>query len=204
MTDQEVEDIKNSLFPVGQERWIRVKYYDRDKAIKILWMPMDEKRAEPYVEKHGFYVTAIGVRDEYIPQVSALMDLKGEVIGCLHGNVQDSILNHINDLFKNRIDDIKRYTIKTPEDLEIKEPKPKPEVWGIRKLQELGVPEIHIQLTGVKARDGSDKSMNMRLMVDDLVNHKYDGDFLSKVNMVIQSLAKLIENPHEEIPDSSN
>lgn len=118
MSDDERQNIIDSLFPVGKERWIKVEIRDQEKAIKTLWMPMDEKRAQPYVDKFGFRVTALGCRDEYTPQISAIMDLKGEVVGQLYGYVPDYILENVNNLFKQKMDELKTYTIKT----EITEP----------------------------------------------------------------------------------
>lgn len=78
-----------------------------------MWMPMDEKNAAPYIEKYGFFTTALSFRDEYTPQIAALFDLKTDIIGELYGQVPDYILQNIKHKIDARMEDLKRHTIKT-------------------------------------------------------------------------------------------
>lgn len=111
--EEEVQQWMDTLFPVNGERWVRIKIMDQDKAAKVMWMPMDEKNAAPYIEKYGFFTTALSFRDEYTPQIAALFDLKTDIIGELYGQVPDYILQNIKHKIDARMEDLKRHTIKT-------------------------------------------------------------------------------------------
>jgi len=113
MSDQEKQDISDSLFPVNGERWIKIHIIDQEKTTKLLWMPMNDEMAKPYAEQAGFRTIAIGMRDEYTPQVSALMDLKGEIISKLYGLIPEYILEDVNNRFRDKIEELKKHTIKT-------------------------------------------------------------------------------------------
>lgn len=111
MTNQEHEEMLDSLFPVGQERWIKVKYLDRDKCLKAFFMRTPPNETAERHQEQGYEITAIGVKDEYTPQISALKDVKDSVIALLYGQVSDTFLSAINEQFTAVMDDLKERTI---------------------------------------------------------------------------------------------
>ena len=106
MSPEEIEDMKNSLFPVGKERWIKVLFKDRDKCMKAF------KWSSNGYQHDGYEVTAIGVRDEYVPQVQAISDLQDDLMGMLYtSNIEPYQLKQIEDLFKMRKEELKNRVI---------------------------------------------------------------------------------------------
>lgn len=115
MTDQESNDLLNTIFPVGKERWIRVKYLDRKKCIDSFRLGHHTEESLAHAKEVGYEVTAIGVRDEYKPQFSAIMDLKTDVIAALSRFFrpdEDHMLDQVNEIFKNKLDELKPLLIK--------------------------------------------------------------------------------------------
>lgn len=116
------QSILESLFPVGQERWVKVKYLDLDKAIKAFRLN-NGNMAKGHEEELGYEVTAIGIRDEYTPQVSALMDIKEDIIGAITSLgynlgpenqwMAERLHETINGMLKNKIEELKERTIHT-------------------------------------------------------------------------------------------
>jgi len=111
--DGEVQQWMDTLFPVGGERWVKIKVIDQDKAAGVLWMASSEDRAKPKIDKYGFFTTALSFREEYTPQIAALFDLKTELIGELYGLVPDYILQNMKAKFDAKMEELKKYTIKT-------------------------------------------------------------------------------------------
>jgi hypothetical protein len=70
-----MDDFIKQLYPEGEERWIKVKYTDANKAIKSIRFNENGYSNENL----GFEVVSIGCRDEYMPQVEALIELKAEI-----------------------------------------------------------------------------------------------------------------------------
>lgn len=106
MSDEEAEDFKNSIYPVGKERWIKVKFIDRDKSMKAFrW-----KNGEEH-DSQGYAVTAIGLRDEYMPQISALMSLSDEVGAHLLRILDTEEVKDIITMFSNKIEELKQTSI---------------------------------------------------------------------------------------------
>lgn len=77
MDRQEVDDLFNQLYPVGEERWIKVKFLDKDKAAQ--WVRLNSPNGNFSNEDKGIEITALGLRDDYMPQVEALVELKAEL-----------------------------------------------------------------------------------------------------------------------------
>ena len=108
MNTAEIEDMKNSLFPIGKERWIKVLFKDRDKCMKAFRWNTNG------FEHDGYEVTSIGLRDEYVPQVSAISDIQDEVMGILFGsNIESYQLKRIEDIFKMKKEELKNRVIET-------------------------------------------------------------------------------------------
>ena len=107
MKDEEYKAILESLFPVGKERWIKVLYKDFDWCVKNLRITNTDKPSNI----PGFEVTALGVRDEFVPQIAAMLDLKADVVEFLYDKVPEQILNHVNELFRTHMSDLKSHTI---------------------------------------------------------------------------------------------
>lgn len=102
------EDILRQLYPIGQERWIKVKFIDYEWCVKHLhWYKKTNEL--------GIEVTAIGVRDEYIPQISALLDVRDEITKILYGQIENYLLDSIREKIKERCDELKKQTIRTGE-----------------------------------------------------------------------------------------
>ncbi len=107
------DELIDALFPIGKERWLRIEYLDKPKCLKAFFMPMNNDAAKPIAQEKGYRVTAIGVRDEYVPQIGAIIDLKkNDILGLLHNNIPDHLLSAISQKFKDATDEIKRNTIK--------------------------------------------------------------------------------------------
>jgi len=108
-----VDDVLDMLFPVGEERWVKIKYLDLKKCIKAFKLSNYTKKEEH--EEQGYEVTAIGIQDEYSPQVSALMDVRDEVTTILafaFENTDDYRLNEIRSIFKSKIEEVLSRTVK--------------------------------------------------------------------------------------------
>lgn len=107
MNEENHRDLLKDLFPIGKERWLKVKYKDLEWCIKNIRLNKDHSPIP------GFDVVAVGVLDEYTPQISAIMDLKAEVIGFLYGNpnMPQDMLEHINGLFIRKMDELKAHVI---------------------------------------------------------------------------------------------
>ena len=108
MDKEEAQDMIDSLYPVGQERWIKVKYLDQKKAMKVIRM----RNAD--TSKLGFEVIAISISSEHEPQLSALIDLKSSVIAELLKIFQpdDQRIANFNQIFLNKIEELRKQTIK--------------------------------------------------------------------------------------------
>lgn len=117
MEKSEAKAIIDSLYPVGQPRWFNIIIHDQNKAmVNLTWSNKEEL---------GFKVQAISCRDEFEPQVTALVDLKDEIISniitmrYLYENdvntsyVINELLHNIKQKFNDKIKDINSRTIKT-------------------------------------------------------------------------------------------
>lgn len=111
MNSKETEDLFDSIFPIGEERWVKLKYLDRDKCIKTFRLGQHTENSKKHAEKVGYEVTAIGIKPEYTPQVSALMDVRDTIVQQLHGVVDDYYMDSLRNIFKMKIDEITERTI---------------------------------------------------------------------------------------------
>lgn len=79
MSPEEAEDLMDSIFPIGEERWVKLKYFDRKKVMeKFKLSPPNKESLAKFIKEHGYEVTAIGMRPEYEPQAFQLLELKKE------------------------------------------------------------------------------------------------------------------------------
>ena len=70
-----MDDFLTQLFPQDAERWIKVKYTDPEKAMGVIRL-----NSPTFSNDHnGIEVVAIGVRDDYTPQIEALVELKADL-----------------------------------------------------------------------------------------------------------------------------
>lgn len=120
MDAQERQNLFDSLYPVGEERWFKVLIVDQEKCMKNLPWVEDTERL-------GFDVKSITIRDEFQPQVSALMDVKDDVMTLLSQqqesarwsndtnmiNTLEFLMDNVRDIFKNKMTEINSRTIKT-------------------------------------------------------------------------------------------
>ena len=67
------EEIIKQLYPIGEERWLKVKYLNPE----LVWKSI--RFDNPEVTAMGFEFTAIGTVEGYMPQVEALVELKAEM-----------------------------------------------------------------------------------------------------------------------------
>lgn len=67
MNKEELKKMINTMYPEGQERWLKVKYLDSEKCVSSIRFENDLDL--------GFEFTAIGTVAQYTPQVSALEEL---------------------------------------------------------------------------------------------------------------------------------
>jgi hypothetical protein len=120
MEKQERQQLFDSLYPVGEERWFKVRIIDQKKCMKNLPWVEDKERL-------GFEVTSITVRDEFQPQVVGLMDMKDEILSHLFQcqesakwsndmnmiHKYDMLMNTYREMFNAKISEINSRTIKT-------------------------------------------------------------------------------------------
>jgi hypothetical protein len=111
MNSREAEDLFDSIFPIGEERWVKLKYLDRDKCIKTFRLGQHTENSKKHAENAGYEVTAIGIKPEYTPQVSALMDVRDAVVQQLNNVVENYHVDSIRNIFKMKIDEITERTI---------------------------------------------------------------------------------------------
>jgi len=100
MTEQDNDDWLKAFYPLNKERWIRVKYTDPKKAMKVIRFNSAHFTNDPEL---GFEVTTIGVRDDYTPQIEALLSLKKDMdylnlLGGEQGTICDMIDEKIQTL----------------------------------------------------------------------------------------------------------
>lgn len=102
----EKDDIFDTLYPIGKERWIKVLIHDRDKAMKDLrWTSGKE------VDNRGYTLTAIATRDEYIPQISAIQDLEDTLNSFLIHLLPEYEMNTVHSIFKQKKEELKSKVI---------------------------------------------------------------------------------------------
>lgn len=70
-----MDDLLKQVYPEGEERWIKVRYINPEVAMKVLRLttPNFDSR------KFGFETVSLGLREEFMPQVEALIELKAEL-----------------------------------------------------------------------------------------------------------------------------
>lgn len=95
MNKQELKEMINTMYPEGEERWLKVKYLDSEKCLKSI-------RFNNKLDL-GFEFTAIGTVAQYTPQVSALEELRSELSEYqeLKGNKEVWVI--IEQLLSNKI-----------------------------------------------------------------------------------------------------
>lgn len=107
MDANEHTDLINSLFPIGEERWLKVKYTDLDWCKKNLRLGRTVQPDPPL----GFELLSITVRPDYEPQVSALLEIKDVVASQLVHTVPDYVIENIKALIDQKIREINKQTI---------------------------------------------------------------------------------------------
>lgn len=120
MDENERKDIMDSLWPIGKERWFKIRVIDQEKSMKNLPWNADTERL-------GFEVTAITCRDEFQSQVIGLMDMKDEILSHLFQcqesarwvndtnmiHQYDMLINTYREMFNAKMSEINSRTIKT-------------------------------------------------------------------------------------------
>jgi len=102
----ERDEIFDSLYPQGKERWMKVLINDRDKAMKALrWTNGKEE------DNQGYTLTAIAIRDEYIPQISAIQDLEDSLNSFLIRLLPEYEMGIVHSIFKKQKEDLKSKVI---------------------------------------------------------------------------------------------
>jgi len=107
MSNDEIKEIFDAIWPVGGQRWIKVKIHDQGKAMETFRF---HKSGEVIFE-YGVEATAIGRKPENVPQISAILDARDKVVSLLHGRVSDHVLDEVRDIFKLESDEVKRRSI---------------------------------------------------------------------------------------------
>lgn len=104
--DQESENLLNQIFPVGKERWVKVLVKDRDICLKTFRM-----FAQPGEENPGYTIQAIGLKDEYVPQVSAIADIEDDILPILLEHLPEHAMDAVMLIFKSKKQEIKERVI---------------------------------------------------------------------------------------------
>lgn len=104
MDERESTRILESLYPVGEERWIKVKYLDFEWCAQHLrCIP---KKEDDEKNEIGFEVTAVSVREDYTPQVEALDFVKDELFKSLE-YMLDPTPEKVLEMAKHHIEEAK-------------------------------------------------------------------------------------------------
>ena len=110
MNKEEQQGIIDSLYPLGKERWYKIEILDQKKCMKNLrWHGMDD-HPNP-TEDLGNSVNAIGIRPEYVPQLSTLMDIQDKVLGIVVGTRDDYLIERVVNVFKEEVESLKERVI---------------------------------------------------------------------------------------------
>lgn len=104
MDEKERNEFFNSLYPEGEERWLKVRYTDNEKCRKNI-------RFENGLDL-GFEFTAIGTVEQYIPQVSALAEIKEEIKSLYYEDNVGTALRKVENLINNKIDETLMKSVK--------------------------------------------------------------------------------------------
>ena len=118
MNANEAKDIMDSLFPVGEKRWVEVEYLDRDKCIKAFGHPANQDPV--LVEKHGYRTHQLTIVPQFNPQVTALMELRESIIPLLVMRFEDSedhTIKNVREFFEDKIKAVSERSIKQVKDL---------------------------------------------------------------------------------------
>lgn len=103
MEKEEADSLLNSIYPEGKERWMRVLIHNRNECVKIFRYG---------VANENYEITAVGVKDEHVPQVSAIADIEDDVMILLvAADVSEGILNDIRSVFRTKKEELKGQTI---------------------------------------------------------------------------------------------
>ena len=119
MTKEEVDNLLDVIFPVGEERWVKLKYYDRDKCIDALRLsPPNEETKKEFIEKYGYEVTALGVRPENEPILQMMAELKQTLISAsYYKTLSSEDIKQIMDIYmQDYIDKITVTPIRAAQD----------------------------------------------------------------------------------------
>lgn len=103
--DQDHEDLLNSIYPVGKERWIKILIKDRKICLDTFRLSQNDDRYP------GYAVQSIGIRDEYVPQIAAIADIEDEITPILLQNLPDYLADNIAAIFKKHKDALKERVI---------------------------------------------------------------------------------------------
>lgn len=114
-TTKEQDSLLRQLFPVGEERWVKMKYTDFEKACSTFGLYGRKELKERQMEHIGAEVLAIGCRPENVPQIAAIMDLKEDILGSLINHIPEEKIKEINSIFKLKCDELKRRAIHAEE-----------------------------------------------------------------------------------------
>jgi hypothetical protein len=101
---KQAQQILDSMFPVGKERWVKVKYIDQEKSMETLNLFNSTPEQDA---ARGFSVQAISCLDEHEPQVAALFELKGNLMSILDGAVDEYYMNEVIAAIQYKMDEIK-------------------------------------------------------------------------------------------------
>lgn len=109
MKDEEVRGIIDGLYPKDKERWFKIKILDQDKAMKAFPWNNGINKTDL-----GYELMAIGIRDEYVPQVNAMMDMRDDVLSYLSTTGLDEYqLNNVKSMLTMHIENLKQRVIET-------------------------------------------------------------------------------------------
>jgi hypothetical protein len=107
MNKEEIDNMLKSLFPVGEERYIKVKYHDFEKCIKHFRLsPPNKEDLEKFISENGYEITSIGIQSEWTPQISALAELRDEISYLNYEYDLDLYKEKINSLINEKIEDL--------------------------------------------------------------------------------------------------
>jgi hypothetical protein len=104
MTEKDIQDWKDSLFPTNERRWIQIKAIDQDWCWRNLSVASNAKENSEI--GHKFEVHQITFREEFKPQIKALAEIREQVLDLVRFRLDQYEMTAIREIFGRVEDDL--------------------------------------------------------------------------------------------------
>jgi hypothetical protein len=108
MNKEEIDNLLKSIFPIGEERWVKIKYHNQEKCIKSFRLsPPNKQELDKFINEYGYEVTALGIRPESESQLERIIEIREELLNVASFELNSSITSEkIHEVFNNFISKI--------------------------------------------------------------------------------------------------